>query len=138
MDDLISRKKLLEQTAEWEAQALAAVEQYDPRNGPEERDQWLRWSYILKERGAFKKDVENAPTAEPQWISCEERLPNETEPWPVLCWIDDPLQNQIVGNPCYHDASYTGYSVVDGYGNVIARNCLAWMLLPESYKGGVK
>lgn len=44
MDDLISRQKLLEQTAEWEAAALEHVGKLDPRNGQEEREEWVRWS----------------------------------------------------------------------------------------------
>lgn len=45
--DLIDRAELYNQTAEWEAQA---------------RDEWRWWSAVLKERGAFKHDVANAPT----------------------------------------------------------------------------
>ena len=71
MDDLISRKKLLEQTAEWEAAALEQVGKLDPRNGQEEREEWLKWSAILQERSAFRSDVETAPAVKQKtgrWI----------------------------------------------------------------------
>lgn len=68
MDDIISRKKLLTQTAEWEAAALEQVGKLDPRNGPEEREEWVKWSYILKERSAFREDVETAPAAEKKTV----------------------------------------------------------------------
>lgn len=56
---LIDADALYEKTAEWEAQALAQVERY---NLTDSRDEWLRWSYVLKERSAFKFDVADAPT----------------------------------------------------------------------------
>ena len=55
---LIDADVLYEKTAEWEAQALAQVERYNPTDS---RDKWLRWSYVLKERSAFKFDVADAP-----------------------------------------------------------------------------
>lgn len=57
--DLIDRNKLYEKTAEWEAQALhmVAVTMHD-----EDTTEWRKWSTVLKERGAFKFDVADAPT----------------------------------------------------------------------------
>lgn len=66
MNDLISRKKLLEQTAEWEAAALEQVGKHDPRNDPDEREEWIRWSAVLQERTAFKLDVQDAPAEHPE------------------------------------------------------------------------
>ena len=57
--DLIDRTELYNQTAEWEAQALEQVNKYHPEIN---RDEWRWWSAVLKERGAFKKDVADAPT----------------------------------------------------------------------------
>ena len=57
--DLIDRTKLYEQTAEWEAEALTAVNKYIPSDSP---DEWRWWSAVLKERTAFKYDVADAPT----------------------------------------------------------------------------
>lgn len=56
---LIDADALYEKTAEWEAQALAQVERYNPTDS---REEWLRWSFVLKERSAFKFDVADAPT----------------------------------------------------------------------------
>lgn len=56
---LIDADALYEKTAEWEAQALAEVERYDPE---ESRDEWRWWSAVLKERTAFLRDIENART----------------------------------------------------------------------------
>lgn len=57
--DLIDRAELYNQTAEWEAQALEQVNKYHPEIN---RDEWRWWSAVLKERGAFKHDVADAPT----------------------------------------------------------------------------
>lgn len=57
--DLISRSELYNQTAEWEAQALEQVNKYNPEDS---RDEWRWWNAVLKERGAFKHDVADAPT----------------------------------------------------------------------------
>lgn len=60
--DLIDREKLYEQTANWEAQALDQTLRYRPE---EDRDEWRRWSVVLKERSAFKFDVADAPAIIP-------------------------------------------------------------------------
>lgn len=57
--DLIDRTELYNQTSEWEAQALEQVNRYNPEDS---RDEWRWWSTVLKERGAFKHDVADAPT----------------------------------------------------------------------------
>lgn len=57
--DLIDRTELYNQTAEWEAQALEQANRYNPEDS---RDEWRWWSAVLKERGAFKHDVADAPT----------------------------------------------------------------------------
>ena len=57
--DLIDRTKLYDQTSAWEAQALEQVNRYNPEDS---RDEWRWWSAVLKERGAFKHDVADAPT----------------------------------------------------------------------------
>ena len=55
--DLIDAEKLFEKTAEWEAQALEQAVKHSPI---EEREEWLWWSAVLKERGAFKHDIMDA------------------------------------------------------------------------------
>ena len=58
---LIDADALYEQTAEWEAKALAQVEKHDPRVENETRG-WAHWSVVLVERTAFKHDLMDAPT----------------------------------------------------------------------------
>lgn len=77
---LIDADELYEKTAEWEARALAVVEKLTSEPFVEmdvdEITEWRRWSCILNERSAFKYDVADAPTIEPQqWIPVTERLP---------------------------------------------------------------
>lgn len=68
MPRYIDADALYERTAEWEAQALAYVEELN-RTPLEEMDEdekaeWRRWTAILGERSAFKFDVADAPTAD--------------------------------------------------------------------------
>lgn len=83
---------------------------------------------------AFMRDVENAPTidAEPQWIPCDERLPESEERLPkkdgsYLVCVEWASGKKAVG-----DCEYT----VD-YGFRTVWNCtvLAWMPLPKPYEG---
>lgn len=64
----INGNELYEQTAEWEAQAIAHVEKLNstPLNEmtTDQLEEWRKWSYILHERSAFKYDLENALTAD--------------------------------------------------------------------------
>lgn len=62
-----------------------------------------------------------------RWIPCEEILP-ETE---VLCC--DNRKNQIIGYVYEDEESDTGYSAENE--GVTMYNCIAWMPLPEPYKG---
>ena len=77
MDDLISRRALYNKAATLEAQALDYVGKLIERDGEETSVEWRIWSAILIERTAFKHDVYDAPSAqpEPRWIPCSERLP---------------------------------------------------------------
>ena len=57
---------LYEKTAEWEAQALAHIEELNrtplEEMTVEERAEWRRWAAILGERSAFMHDIADAPT----------------------------------------------------------------------------
>lgn len=66
MTEYIDKGALYDKTAEWEASALAYIEQLN-RTPLEEMDEdekaeWRRWTAILGERSAFKFDVADAPT----------------------------------------------------------------------------
>ena len=62
MEELISKKDLLEKTAEWEAQALHLVDVYDPEKNPNNLEKWYQWSNILRERIGTKHTIMDAPT----------------------------------------------------------------------------
>ena len=76
MPRLIDGDALYEKACDLEAQALDYAVKIS--NDEEKREEWLRWSAILAERTAFKHDVYDAPTIEPEprWIPCGERLPD--------------------------------------------------------------
>ena len=68
---LIDANALYEKASDLEAQALDYTVKIS--NDEEKREEWLRWSAILAERTAFKHDVYDAPTIEPerktgQWL----------------------------------------------------------------------
>ena len=73
----IDADALYEKAASLEAQALDYVGKLIERDGDEVSTEWKIWTAILTERTAFKHDVFDAPTIEPesQWIPCSERLP---------------------------------------------------------------
>lgn len=89
---LIDKDALYEKTAEWEAQALAQTKRYNPTDS---RDEWLRWSFVLKERSAFKFDVADTPTIDAvEVVRCkdckhyyfaENRVPEE-QSWVCDVW----------------------------------------------------
>ena len=60
---LIDADVLYEKTAEWEAQALHMVE---VTMNDEDKTEWRKWTAVLNERSAFKHDIADAPTIEPQ------------------------------------------------------------------------
>lgn len=64
-DDLISRRALYDKAATLEAQALDYVGKLIERDGEETSVEWRIWSAILTERTAFKHDVYDAPSAQP-------------------------------------------------------------------------
>lgn len=71
---LIDADALYERTAEWEAQALHMVE---VTMNDEDKTKWRKWSAVLAERSAFKHDIADAPTIEPErktgvWLDDDE------------------------------------------------------------------
>ena len=75
MSDLISRKYLYDKMLEKEELARQRV-----LDTPTHSPAYLRYVAQLNERTALKHEIMDAPEAEPQWIPCSERLPeNETE-----------------------------------------------------------
>ena len=93
--------------------------------------------------------IENAPTVEsPAWIPCSERLPEKRD-W-YLAMFKEP-DTGFIGLPYIADylmGNHTAYTTKDGWiiKDCTDRNdceslyhknleCVAWMPLPEPYKG---
>lgn len=75
----------------------------------------------LEDREKYFELVER----ESDWIPCNERKPKGT----VLCC--DDRGNMLVGLLCEDEAGYMAY----GDDGQEMYNCVAWMKLPEPYKG---
>lgn len=74
MSDLIERKPLYELAARLEAEALDEASKLieKGRVGEVTSEDWRIWSAVLAERTAFKQDVFDAPSAEPEIVRCED------------------------------------------------------------------
>ena len=70
--------------------------------------------------------VKEMPSAQPQWISCSEKLP-KTE---VLCC--DKYGEMIIAYVYEDNTSDTGFSAESE--TQCMYNCVAWMPLPEPWK----
>ena len=144
MRRLIDGDALYEKASDLEAQALDYAVKIS--NDEEKREEWIRWSAILAERTAFKHDVYDAPTIEPepQWIPCSERLPDaplrktgdEDFEWfegeQVLICDKDGLIHvaYIVKDYIFNDIYWCATDVDELRGEEVK----AWMPLPAPYK----
>lgn len=79
----------------------------------------------------YRRILQSLPSAEPKtrWIPVNKRLPEE---FYVLCC--DNHGEMIIANPFKCNDSDTGFSAEND--ECYMYNCIAWMPLPESYKGG--
>jgi len=123
MSRLIDGDALYEKACDLEAQALDYTVKIS--NDKEKRGEWLRWSAILAERTAFKHDVYDAPTIEPEphWIPCSERLPEGN----LYVLVTYKYQYGLM------DIGITWYSERENKW-CDARPIIAWMPLPAPYK----
>lgn len=128
MNDLISRSALYEKASSLEAQALAYVGKLNEQDDGASTE-WRVWSAILAERSAFKHDVFDAPSAQPQWIFCNKKYPEADERVLVDigyydCHVWDCMSNR--GDDYFWEDDqglhHNKYEVI------------AWMPLPEPYK----
>lgn len=136
---LIDADALYEKTAEWEARALAVVEKLNSKPFGEmdvdEITEWRKWSCVLNERSAFKHDVADAQTVEPQqWIPITERLPKKYIGEWLCC---DKYGNIFILR--YENTTPNGdcvfcYTDNDGY-SVSVHDVVAWMPLPKPWEG---
>ena len=116
MNDLISRQA-----------AIDAMEQA--------KEQYFDRRVII---GKMQNVVSNLPSAQPEqrWIPCSERLP---EDWvPVLVTLKKPerLPAWIKAKPENYFHIVDADVCENGEWSVNKKNVIAWMPLPEPYRGG--
>ena len=130
MSDLISRQ--------------AAIDELD-------KGAWgVEWDKTLA-----KAMIESLPSAqpEPRWIPCSERLPEDIRPVIVTWKNTDPksyyqyiVGKHFTGTACYKNGKWYWYSsttedMLAEYGRYDSEEfdeaieCIAWMPLPEPYRG---
>lgn len=85
-------------------------------------------SYYLEVALEYRKKYFEVVERESDWTPCNEGMPKGT----VLCC--DDRGNMLVGLLCEDEVGYMAY---DDDGQVM-HNCVAWMPLPEPYKGEEK
>ena len=111
MDDLISRQAVFDMANTW------------TYNFCDPEDEW-----------AAMKEIKDLPSAQ-QWIPCSERLP---EDWvPVLVTLKRPerLPAWIKAKPENYFHIVDADVCENGEWTVNKKNVIAWMPLPEPYKG---
>ena len=123
--DLISRKALYDKIAELEADVRKKL-----LSTPRDSEAYIRYVERLNERSVFNQEIMAAPTVEvPQWIPCIERLPKiEEEPSE---YAKDVGRTFLV---TYKDG-FVCECVFWKNVNKFDEDVVAWMPLPEPYKG---
>jgi len=147
MDDLISRQAAID-ALDFEIVHMTAY-----RDGKNEGNPLAQYNKGLEDG---KKAIENLPSAQPeqQWIPCSERLPEDIRPVIVTWKNTDPksyyqyiVGKHFTGTACYKNGKWYWYSsttedMLAEYGRYDSEEfdeaieCIAWMPLPEPYKGG--
>lgn len=120
------------------------------RVGEVTSEDWRIWSAVLAERTAFKHDVFDAPSAEPErktekWIPCSERLPERHQTVLITIYGTDVIR--MKSGESFEDALArvrikvrvsVGYCReerwygADGYPMIVEP--IAWMPMPEPYR----
>lgn len=80
----------------------------------------------------FIKILSELPSAEPDWIPCNEKLPEDS--YDVLFCTD---QKEMFIGCCYQYLNGE-YDIDDYEGGIWEGNVIAWMPLPEPYRRGDK
>ena len=83
----------------------------------------------------FTIDAQPTIEAEPQWIPCSERLPEEPFGCLVTVWDTDPVTMDEFENILPYFVGWDGEQWNDAYGEQCPFEVLAWMPLPEPYRG---
>ena len=111
--------------------------------------------YVQDINGRIREAREKVPSAQPEqrWIPCSERLPEDIRPVIVTWKNTDPksyyqyiVGKHFTGTACYKNGKWYWYSsttedMLAEYGRYDSEEfdeaieCIAWMPLPEPYKG---
>ena len=147
-DNLISRKYLYDKIAELEEDVRKTIV-HQPKGSPE----YLRCQSRLNELNEFKSEVRDAPTVTDtnvgsKWIPCSERLPdiefenelnerghNAVLPLLVTREVFSPIEGTGL---CVEKRFYFKYKGKKTFYDIEideVENVIAWMPLPEPYKG---
>ena len=73
---------------------------------------------------------------EPHWIPVEQALPEEPFGCLVTVWDEEPMTGEMFENLLPYFVGWDGEQWNDGDGQQCPFEVIAWMPLPEPYKGG--
>lgn len=73
--------------------------------------------------------------AEPHWIPVEQALPEEPFGCLVTVWDEEPMTGEMFENLLPYFVGWDGEQWNDGDGQQCPFEVIAWMPLPEPYKG---
>ena len=141
MSDTISRQAAIEALCK-----QCTVDRPETCSTIQKGDKWCEEVYTLLK----------LPSAQPEqrWIPCSERLPEDIRPVIVTWKNTDPksyyqyiVGKHFTGTACYKNGKWYWYSsttedMLAEYGRYDSEEfdeaieCIAWMPLPEPYKGG--
>lgn len=79
--------------------------------------------------------VQDAPTIQPHWIPCSERLPEEPYGCLVTVWDTNPITMDEFENILPYFVGWDGEQWNDGDGEQCPFEVIAWMPLPEPWEG---
>ena len=78
--------------------------------------------------------INGVPSAEPHWIPCSERLPEEPFGCLVTVWDTDPVTMDEFENILPYFVGWDGEQWNDGDGLQCPFEVIAWMPLPKPYE----
>ena len=88
---------------------------------------WAEWASCI---------IQSQPSAQ-QWIPCSERLPERNGVYMVTRTISDGFEYGNIADACYFNSSDIWHDDTRvNHGRKYLADVIAWMPLPEPYKGG--
>lgn len=138
---LINREALYKKACDLEAQALAYVGKI--ANDETKIEEWKIWSAILAERTAFKHDIFDAPSVQPEVLACGSgELNVQSEPHWIQCseTVDIP-DHEILACDKYGEEMFGYLAYEDDQWLCVSDDCMmydpiAWREKPEPYQEG--